>query len=365
MFPSPFEEESKLPNWICEVKEILPLEPGWRLIARQRLKEQTRPEGSLGLLESFIERLVAIQKKERPEIERKRILIFAADHGVSEEGVSLYPREVTKAMVRNFLNGGATINALARYIQAEVCILDVGVDADFEADPRLLSAKARGGTRNMTREPAMSLEELDRALNAGWDVVRKAKEEDVQILALGEMGIGNTTAASAVVAALTEQDPESVTGRGTGLDEAGLLHKIEVIKRALQLHEGFLKDPLRVLQCVGGYEIAAMTGAVLAAARFQIPAVIDGWIVSAAALAASRLNARVLDYLFFAHQSAERGHRLLLKMLEVEPILNLSMRLGEASGAALALSILEAGIRIYNEVSTFAEAGVANRQSRE
>lgn len=346
------------------MKEIPPLDPGWRHVARQRLKEQTRPEGSLGLLESFIERLVAIQKKERPDIERKRILIFAADHGVSEEGVSLYPREVTQAMVRNFLNGGATINALARYLRAEVRVIDVGVDADFEAALNLIQAKVRPGTRNMTREAAMTLAELDQALNAGWDVVRKAKEEGVQVLALGEMGIGNTTAASAVVAALTEQDPESVTGRGTGLDEAGLLHKIEVIKRALQLHQKFLEDPLRVLQCVGGYEIAAMTGAILAAARFQIPAVIDGWIVSASVLAAARLNERVLDYLFFAHQSEERGHRLLLKMLEVEPVLNLSMRLGEASGAALAIGILEAAVRVYNEVATFAEAGVANREDR-
>ena len=346
------------------MKEILPLESAWRHKARQRLKDQTRPEGSLGLLESFIERFVAIQQKERPQTERKRILIFAADHGVSEESVSLYPREVTKAMVLNFLNGGATINALARHLGAEVCVVDVGVDADFEANPALIQAKVRPGTRNMTRDPAMTLEELDQALNAGWDIVRKAKNEGVQVLALGEMGIGNTTAASAVVAALTGQEPDSVTGRGTGLDEAGLLHKIEVIKRALQLHEKSLDDPLRILQCVGGYEIAAMTGAVLAAARLQIPTVIDGWIVSAAALVASRLNARVLDYLFFAHQSEERGHRLLLKMLEVEPILNLSLRLGEASGAALAMGILESAIRIYNEVATFAEAGVANRQDR-
>ena len=348
-------------DWIREVKEILPLDSALRQRARQRLKEQTRPEGSLGLLESFIERFVAIQKKERPEMERKRILIFAADHGVSEEAVSRYPREVTKAMVLNFLSGGATINALARHVGAEVCVIDMGVDADFKGDPRLIHAKVRGGTRNMAREPAMTLEELDEALHAGWEVVRKAKEEGIQILALGEMGIGNTTAASAVVAALTGEEPESVTGRGTGLDEEGLRRKVEVIKRALDLHKGFLNDPLRVLQCLGGYEIAAMTGAILAAARFQIPTVIDGWIVSASALVASRINARILDYLFFAHQSEECGHRILLKMLEVEPILNLSMRLGEASGAALAMSILEAGVRIYNEVATFAEAGVANR----
>lgn len=349
-------------EWISELENIAGLDPVWREKARQRLKIQTRPEGSLGVLESLLERLVAIQKEERPSLHPKRIFIFAADHGAVQEGVSLYPREVTRQMVLNFLNGGATINSLARSVGAEVKVVDVGVDADFGSDSRLIHAKIARGTRNMTREAAMTAEELARAFEVGWDLVRQAKEEGVKLLGLGEMGIGNTTAASAVNAALTGQPIELMTGRGTGLGDAMLQHKIEVIQRAHALHAKNFSDPFKILQCVGGYEIAAMTGAVLAGARYSIPVVVDGWIVSAAALAAVRLNPNALDYLFFAHQSEERGHRYVLESLEAQPILNLSMRLGEASGAALAMSILEAAVHIYNEVATFADAGVAGRK---
>lgn len=351
-------------DWMTEAQQVVGLDSSWREKARQRLREQTRPEGSLGVLESLLERLVAIQKRERLRIERKRILIFAADHGVAEEGVSLYPREVTQAMVLNFLNGGATINALARQIKAEVKVIDIGVDGEFDADPRLIHAKVARGTKNMTCEAAMNEEELNKALNFGWEMAHEAKRDEIELLGLGEMGIGNTTAASAVIAALMEQPIEAMTGRGTGVGETMLEHKIKVIERAFLLHKKSFSDPLNILRCVGGYEIAALTGAILASARLQIPVVIDGWIVSAAALVAIRLNPKILDYLFFAHQSEERGHRFLLEMLEVQPILNLSMRLGEASGAALAMSILDAAARVYNEVATFSEAGVANREDR-
>ena len=213
----------------------------------------------------------------------------------------------------------------------------------------------------MTREPAMSAAELDLALASGWDAVQRCKKEGVNLLGLGEMGIGNTTAASAVIAALTGSAAEDVTGRGTGLGQSALEHKIGVIKKALSLHGEFVKDPLECLRRVGGYELAGMTGAILGAAAFQIPVVIDGWIVSASALAALRINPAAADYLFFAHQSEECGHRFLLDFLEVHPLLNLSLRLGEASGAALAMGVLDAAVRIYNEVATFAEAGVAGR----
>ncbi len=348
-------------DWTTEVSRINGLSPAWREKARHRLKEQTRPEGSLGILESLLERLTAIQKKEKLETAKKRILIFASDHGVTEEGVSLYPREVTRAMVLNFLNGGATINALARQIGADIKVADVGVDAEFEPDPRLTHAKIARGTRNMTREPAMTEEELDRALVVGSELVYQAKREGIQLLGLGEMGIGNTTSASAVNAALTKESVEAMTGRGTGVDDVMLQHKISVINRALERHAAFFSDPFEVLRRVGGFEIAALTGAMIAGARVEMPMVADGWIVTAAALAAVRLNPRILDYLFFAHQSEERGHKLVLEKLEVQPILNLSMRLGEASGAALAMGVLDAAARVYNETATFTEAGVANR----
>jgi len=351
-------------EWITEIQNIVSLDPVWREKARERLRKQTRPEGSLGVLESLLERLVAIQKKETPAIHPRPIYVFAADHGVTEEDVSLYPREVTKAMVLNFLKDKATISSLARYIGSHVRVVDVGVDADFQADGRLINAKIRRGTRNMTREAAMTPEELNQALQVGWDLMQKAKTNGMKLIGLGEMGIGNTTAASAVNAALTGQPVELMTGRGTGLGDDMLQHKIEVIKRAHALHAKNFTDPLKILQCVGGYEIAAMTGAILSAARFSLPVIVDGWIVSAAALTAIRLNPKVLDYLFFAHQSDERGHRYILEMLEVKPILNLSMRLGEASGAALAMSILEAAVRIYNEVGTFADTGVPNRKDQ-
>lgn len=362
-------------DWTVRSRLIPGLDSEWRKKARRCLKEQTRPEGSLGFLETAIERFVAIQRKDRPSCRKKRILIFAADHGVAKEGVSLFPREVTQAMVHNFLNGGATVNALAREIQSEVVVVDVGVDGEFRSTHRnhvvgadghtslrFFEKKIRRGTRNFTEEPAMTEKELDQALTVGWDLVHEAKREGVELLGLGEMGIGNTTAASAVVAGLTGWPAEEVTGRGTGLDDLGLAHKIEVIKRAIKLHQDFLKKPFDALQRLGGYEIAAMTGAILAAGSLSLPLVVDGWIVSSSALAAIQMNPRILDYLFFAHQSEEYGHKKLLQSLEAQPFLNLSMRLGEASGAALAMGILEAGVRIYNEVATFSEAGVTNRK---
>jgi nicotinate-nucleotide--dimethylbenzimidazole phosphoribosyltransferase len=346
-------------EWTRRADAIRDLDKSWREKARKRLAEQTRPQGSLGVLEEVVEWLVAIQEKERPSVTRKRILIFAADHGVEEEKVSLYPKSVTQAMVYNFLNGGATINSRARSVGAEVEIIDVGVDADFENAPGLVHAKIRRGTRNMTREPAMTKEELAQALEAGWARVERAKQDGVELLGLGEMGIANTTAASAVIAALTGRKPETVTGRGTGLDDEAMKHKIEIVRQSLEQQRPFLTNPFSILQCVGGYEIAALAGAIFAAGHFRLPVVIDGWIVAAAALVGIRLNPHILSYLFFSHQSEEIGHRLILEELDAHPLLNLKMRLGEASGAALAMSILDAAVRIYHEVATFQEARVA------
>lgn len=350
-------------NWIDRAKAIPVLNSEWRQKARTRLNIQTRPAGSLGVLEDTIERLVAIQKTDKPEIKKKRILIFAADHGVEEEKVSLYPKSVTQSMVLNFLNGGATINALARQVGAEVQVIDVGVDADFENETRLIYAKIRRGTRNMVKEPAMTWPELEQALTIGWSLAEKAKKDGVDLLGLGEMGIANTTSASAVIAALMHAPVEQVTGRGTGLDDRALEHKIDVIEQAMELHAPFLGDIFSILQRMGGYEIAAMTGAILGAVHYEIPVVIDGWIVAASALVCTRLNLNILDYLFFAHQSEELGHRVVLEELNIHPLLNLRMRLGEGSAAALAMPVLEAGLRIYREVATFEEAKVAQAAS--
>ncbi len=349
-------------KWMTESQLIKPLDPIWRMRAKKHLAEQTRPQKSLGYLETVIEQVVAIQEIERPTFARKRILIFASDHGVEAEGVSCYPREVTKSMVTNFIQGGATINALSRQIGAEVFVIDVGVDGELSSEKQLIQAKIRRGTRNFVIEPAMNTSELDQALEVGWQMACRAKEDGIDLLALGEMGIGNTTAASAVVAALLEVKPELVTGRGTGIDDEMLAHKIKIIEQAIARHEGSLRDPLSVLQHLGGYEIAALTGSILSGARARLPMVVDGWVVASAVLIAARLNAHVLDYVFFGHQSEERGHRLVLESLRAKPLLDLSMRLGEASGAALAMVILDASIRIYNEVATFQEAGVSQRK---
>ncbi len=349
-------------KWIKRAQAVKTIDEKWITKAQARLDEQTRPQGSLGQLEKIITNIVAITEQERPSLKKKKIFIFACDHGIEQEGVSLFPKEVTTAMVMNFLNEGATINALARHIDADISVVDVGVDAEFGEHDQLIGAKVRKGTRNFKLESAMTPEELDQALTTGWDVIHKAYKNDVDIIGLGEMGIANTTVASAVIAAALNVDAREVSGKGTGLDNEGIQHKAAIINEAIKHHQSTLKDPLSILQHVGGYEIAAMTGAILACVTLRVPVVIDGWIVSASALIAYQLQPIVLDYLFFAHQSEEKGHQLVLNTFNKKPLLDLSMRLGEGSGAALAMNILEAGIRIYNEVATFAEAQVANKK---
>jgi len=349
-------------TWIEKSKHIKKCDEAWLKKAQARLDEQTRPQGSLGRLEEVISKLVAIQKKERLDLGKKRIFVFTCDHGVEQEGVSLYPREVTQAMVMNFINGGATINCLARQVGADVKVVDVGVDGEFQDHPDLIKAKVRRGTRNLKVEPAMTPKELDQALQVGWDRIQEAENDNIKIVALGEMGIGNTTPAAAVIAALLDRPAEEVTGRGTGINEQGLKLKIKVIDEAIAKHKSALKTPLDVLQRLGGFEIAAMTGAILACAHKSIPVVVDGIVVAASTLAAYRLNPAILDYVFLAHESQEQGHRYVFEEFQKSPLLSLSMRLGEASGAALALNIIEAGARIYNEVATFQEAEVANKK---
>lgn len=315
-----------------------------RALVRQR--ELTKPPGSLGKLESVAVRLAAIQRRERPTSFGRRVVVFAASHGVVEEGVSPYPPEVTAQMVKNIERGGAAINALAREAQAEVVVVDAGVHP---------------GTRNFLREPAMTEEKMLSAVETGRELARRAHDDGIALLGLGEMGIGNTAAAAAMTAALTGLPPSRVTGPGTGLDERGRRHKVEVIERALALHRLSPNDPLAILRSVGGLEIAALAGLALEGARLRLAIVVDGFIATAAVAIAAMLEPRVKEYAFFSHLSAEPGHRALLNFLEVEPLLDLGLRLGEGTGAALAMPVLGAAVSAHDGMATFAEARVSDR----
>ncbi len=332
--------------------------------ARQRQLELTKPPGSLGRLEELSIRLAGIQGRARPQADRKTIVVMAADHGVTVEGVSAYPAEVTPQMVLNFLSGGAAINVFARQVGAQVLVVDLGVGSDLPAHPALIVRKIGYGTRNLAQGPAMQREEALSAVQAGIEIATELanRPEGLDLLGTGDMGIGNTTPSSAIVAALTGLSVEAVTGRGTGLDEDGVRRKIAVIERALEINRPDPSDPLDVLAKVGGFEIAGLVGLIFGAAAARVPIVVDGFISSAAALIATEWHPPVRDYLIAAHNSVEIGHRAMLERMELSPLLNLNLRLGEGTGAALAMSVIEAATRALNEMATFSEAGVSDVQ---
>jgi nicotinate-nucleotide--dimethylbenzimidazole phosphoribosyltransferase len=286
---------------------------------------------------------------------------MAADHGVTAEGVSAYPSEVTPQMVLNFLHGGAAINAMARQAGAEVTVVDIGVATDLH-HPALVSRKVAPGTASMAHGPAMTREQMLEALTVGRELVEEQIQHGLDLVATGEMGIGNTTAASAITASFLHVPVERVTGRGTGIDDQRLAHKVQVIERAITRNVPDAADPLDVLCKVGGLEIAGLTGVILTAAAARIPIVVDGFISSAAALVAFELCPRVRDYLFAGHLSVEGGHQLILDHMGLSPLLNLHMRLGEGTGAVLAMNIIDAAVRVHCEMATFDEAGVSNRE---
>jgi nicotinate-nucleotide--dimethylbenzimidazole phosphoribosyltransferase len=342
---------------------VRPVDPAWRARAEVRLDNLTKPLRSLGRLEWIAARLCAIQETLTPRAAPRRIVVFAADHGVSEEGVSAYPAAVTGQMVGNFLRGGAAINALARTAAADVCIIDVGAAGDIDATgsaATFVSRRVRPGTRNMTQEPAMSQDELTAAIDVGLDIVDAAASDKVAVVACGDMGIGNTTAASAITAALTGAAVSAVTGSGTGIDKDIFIRKVAAVTRALQINQPG-RRPLDVLRTVGGLEIAAMTGAYVGAAAHRMAVVGDGFIATAAALIAAELCPSFLDYWFAGHLSSEPGHRRQLDFVRQEPLLQLNMRLGEGTGAALAMHLLGAAAAVMNEMATFDSAGVAQR----
>ncbi|OGU16005.1 MAG: nicotinate-nucleotide--dimethylbenzimidazole phosphoribosyltransferase [Geobacteraceae bacterium GWC2_53_11] len=327
--------------------------------AQTRLDNKTKPLGSLGRLEEFARRIAAISGNQNPDISKKVVFTFAGDHGVTEEGVSLFPREVTPQMVLNFLAGGAGINVLARHVGADVRVVDVGVDYDFAETPGLIQKKVARGTKNFAKGPAMSREEMIAALTVGIELAQQCRAEGIGLVGTGEMGIGNTTPSSAIIAALSGKTVAEVTHRGTGIGDAALLNKVRVIEQGLALNKPDPNDPLDVLAKVGGLEIAAIAGLVLGCAANSIPVVIDGFISTAGALIASELHPNVRDYIFAAHESVEIGHSFMLERIGVEPILDLKFRLGEGTGAALAMTLIEAGVKILKEMATFEQAGVS------
>lgn len=345
------------------LREIQSLDP---VLARQvqaRLDSLTKPQGSLGRLEELALHCALIAGRERPQVANKVLFVLCADHGVCDEGVSAYPRAVTAQMVENFLRGGAAITVLARQLGIKVRVVDIGVDYAFDSQmPGLIQRKIAHGTANLARGPAMTRGAALRAVETGIALAEEAVRNGAQLLGVGEMGIGNSTAAAAVLSAFSGLTPEEVTGTGTGIDEAVWRKKVEIVGRALSCNRPDSTDPLGVLASVGGYEIAGITGVCLAGAALCVPVVVDGFIATAGAWAACAFHPSVKDRLIFAHVSAEQGHGRVLAALRVKALLDLGMRLGEGTGAALGMSLVESAVRLFDEMATFAEAGVAEKK---
>ncbi|HTY45021.1 MAG TPA: nicotinate-nucleotide--dimethylbenzimidazole phosphoribosyltransferase [Patescibacteria group bacterium] len=330
---------------------------------RRRLDNLTKPLGSLGRLEELAAQVCGITGKESPALGNKVIFTLAADHGVTAEGVSAYPQEVTAQMVYNFLAGGAGINVLAQHVGARVAIVDMGVACDLKPDPRLTVKKIAYGTKNMAAGPAMTRQEAVSAVCAGCEVFERELRRGADIIGTGEMGIGNTTSASAITACFTGRPLEDITGRGAGLDDKGLARKIEVLKKALLVNRPDASDPIDVLSKVGGFEIAGLAGIILAAAARKVPVVVDGFISSAAALTAYRIEPKVKNYMIAAHESVEGGHAHILAHIGLKPLLNLQLRLGEGTGAALAMGLADAAVKILTQMATFQSANVSEKKN--
>ena len=331
--------------------------------ASTRQDRLTKPARSLGRLEELSISLAGMTGRLDPPLEKRVVFVLAADHGVAAEGVSAYPREVTRQMVLNFLSGGAAINVLARQANARVVVADLGVDADLPEHPKLRALKVRRGTASITQGPAMLIGEALQAIEHGRQLVRQEIEGGLDVALTGDMGIGNTTASAALICALTGLDPKDVVGRGTGVDDAGLARKRQAVRTALEANAAQVaKGPVDALAAVGGLEIAGLVGVILEAASQRKPVVIDGFISGAAALVAARIEPDAIGYMIASHRSQELGHGAALRRLGLRPLLELDLRLGEGTGAVLALPLLEAAVRTLNEMSTFDEAGVSERQ---
>jgi nicotinate-nucleotide--dimethylbenzimidazole phosphoribosyltransferase len=342
-------------------RRIQPVDVTLRGKAQARLDRLTKPLGSLGRLEELAASYVAITGELKPNVPHAVVFTFAADHGVTLEGVSAYPREVTPQMVLNFLRGGAGVNVLAKHTGVDVRVVDIGVDYEFGAVPGLLDRKVMKGTNNLAVESAMTRSQAEQAVMIGVELATEVVREGIGLIGTGEMGIGNTTPSAAITAAMTGRPVADVTGCGTGIDESSRRHKIAVIERALDLHRPNPADALDVLAKVGGLEIAGLAGLILGAAAARVPVVLDGFIAGAAALIAVRLQPLCREYLIASHRSVEQGHRVVLDHLRLQPLLDLDLRLGEGTGACLGMDLVCAAIKIYTEMATFDEAGVSDK----
>ncbi|MDY0351308.1 MAG: nicotinate-nucleotide--dimethylbenzimidazole phosphoribosyltransferase [Desulfobulbaceae bacterium] len=361
-----FRERKESVNYLEEVyRRIFPQDTTAREQAVARLEQLTMPHWALGDLMDLAVDLAGMTRTLRPPVDRKKIVVMVGDHGVTDEGVSRYPREVTAQMVRNFVAGGAGINALARQVGAGVVVADVGTAADLGDLARtgtIISRKIGMGTANMAAGPAMSRTHAVLAVEAGIDIA-ESLAPDTDIFGTGDMGIGNTTPSSAIAAVMSGLDVSLLTGKGTGLDDRQLQHKITVIQRAIEVNQPDPGDPMDVLAKVGGYEIGAIAGLILGAAAHRKPVVVDGFISTAGALIAYGLEPFVRDYIICSHRSVEPGHRFMHERLGARPLLDLNLRLGEGTGAALAMHLVDAAVRILTEVATFSEAGVTGTPS--
>lgn len=325
--------------------------------ALDKQTQLTKPVGSLGLLENIAVRLAAMQKTESPSIERIWVSVFAADHGIAEESVSAFPQIVTTEMVKNFSNNGAAVNVLSRFINATFEVIDVGLINPIKVEGLIIS-RAGNGTANFSKQAAMTEAQMGSALYSGQSAVKRAIEQNSQLFIGGEMGIANTSSASAIAIALTGLSADLLTGAGTGLNSKNISHKSQVIQNAVALHQQNLITPLKTLQYLGGFEIAALVGAYLFAAQQGLTVLIDGFISSVAALLAVKINPQIQKWLFYSHQSQEKGHQLVLEQLQAKPLLNLSMRLGEGSGAVTAVPLLQMACKLHNEMATFEQANI-------
>lgn len=333
--------------------------------AQQRQAQLTKPPGSLGRLESIAIQLAAMQNTAQPCADRAHIAIFAGDHGVATEGVSAFPQSVTGEMIRNFVNGGAAISVLADTLQASLEIINLGTITDTDALPTVMHYRLGPGTANFLHAPAMTAHQLNAALWAGREAIERARQKEAHVFIGGEMGIGNTTSATALACSLLQRAPDALTGAGTGLTADGIQHKTKIITQALAHHQTSIDSPLEALRRLGGFEIAALTGAYIRGAQIGLPLLIDGFICTAAALTAEMIAPECKNWFIYSHQSAESGHGILLEALTAKPLMALDMRLGEGSGAAIALPLLRSACRLHNGMATFAEAHVSAKNNVE
>lgn len=345
------------------IKDITELDYNLMAVAQSRLDNLTKPKDSLGRLEELAKLIVGITGKENPVLKNKVIFTFASDHGVAEEKVSAFPQDVTEQMVYNFIHGGAGVNVLARHIGAKVIVADLGVAGELKIKNKSLKIKKINfGTKNMAKGPAMTQDEAIKSIETGIEIFEQELNYGIDLIGIGEMGIANTTASTAITAVWTKKTVEEITGRGTGIDNNGLENKIRVIKQALEINRPNPSDPIDVLSKVGGFEIGGLAGVILSAAANKIPVVLDGFISGAAALIAFQIAPKVKDYMIASHLSVEKGHKAILDYLSLKPILDLELKLGEGTGAALGINIVEAAVKILTQMATFEDAAVSKKE---